>query len=388
MSKGEDRYTVAVGTKLVGRYEVVKLIGSGKCSTVVLAWDSDGKHHVALKINRREKRYFLAAMREIKTLEYLNKKAGGSCPCVSGIYGYFDMDGFIVESLPFMNKNLYDIILQRLPRKFDIELLRLILRQVLIALAYLHKCNIVHTDIKPENILFLPKSLGIREIRGVIPDDEPDFNNLRLIDFGSVSATLNHARKGLITTRTYRAPEVILEMEWSFPCDMWSVGCMAYELMSGRSLFRTHNNFFGDREHLAMINRLLGSFPPDIVLSLPPDRSIMFDSSYNVLWPPPVTMETAEEKLPGGWASGDIAWNTRVRAIRAVKEANKSFSEHVDNPNPLLVDFIQKLVVVAPYARMTVEQALQHPFITKESSHPVPPIKVLDDSEIDVERPA
>lgn len=63
-------------------------------------------------------------------------------------------------------------------------------------------------------------------------------------------STSSTPKKGLITTRTYRAPEVILDLEWGLPCDMWSLGCMAYELGCGKPLFQTHRHFFGNREHL------------------------------------------------------------------------------------------------------------------------------------------
>lgn len=72
----------------------------------------------------------------------------------------------------------------------------------------------------------------------------------------------------IISTRHYRAPEVglfisdyvlillqvILQMGWSFPADIWSVGCILVELFLGRSIFLTHSN----SEHLAMMKRILG----------------------------------------------------------------------------------------------------------------------------------
>lgn len=156
----------------------------------------------------------------------------------------------------------------------------------------------------------------------------PDFNHLCLIDFGSV-CTSNGPKRGLITTRTYRAPEVILDLEWSLPCDMWSLGCMAYELGCGKPLFQTHRHFFGNREHLALITKLLGPIPRSMLERVDPVNASMFNAEGILLWPPPVTQETPEEKQPGGWASNDISWNSRIRAIRAVRTAKTSFEEEV-----------------------------------------------------------
>ena len=159
-------------------------------------------------------------------------------------------------------------------------------------------------------------------------DLKPDFNHLCLIDFGSVS-TANTPKRGLITTRTYRAPEVILDLEWSLPCDMWSLGCMAYELGCGRPLFQTHRHFFGNREHLALITKLLAKIPQNMRSKLDPVTASMFNEEGDLMWPPPITKEIPEEKQPGGWASNDISWSSRARAVHAVRVAKTSIEEGV-----------------------------------------------------------
>merc|ERR1719283_654796 len=121
----------------------------------------------------------------------------------------------------------------------------------------MHKINLTHTDLKPENILFVDSEHDIiydpkkkRDIRIV---KRPE---IRLIDFGS--ATFDHEHHStIVSTRHYRAPEVILELGWSQPCDVWSVGCILFELYRGITLFQTHDN----REHLAMMERILGPIP-------------------------------------------------------------------------------------------------------------------------------
>lgn len=52
-----------------------------------------------------------------------------------------------------------------------------------------------------------------------------------------------------MSTRHYRAPEIILGLGWSFPCDIWSIGCILVEFFTGDALFQTHDNL----EHLAMM---------------------------------------------------------------------------------------------------------------------------------------
>ena len=79
---------------------------------------------------------------------------------------------------------------------------------------------------------------------------------MQIIDFGSATFSEEyHAR--VVSTRHYRAPEIILGLGWSYPCDMWSIGCILVELYTGDAVFQTHDNV----EHLAMMEKFLGPIP-------------------------------------------------------------------------------------------------------------------------------
>ncbi len=150
--------------------------------------------------------------------------------------------------------------------------------QLCYSVKYLHECKLTHTDLKPENILFVSSDWEVvynpkkrKDIRRVKNTE------VRLIDFGSATFDWEHHSK-VVSTRHYRAPEVILgekknhlmlnsmgnqmfflftELGWSQPCDVWSVGCIMFELYLGFTLFQTHDN----REHLAMMEKILGNLP-------------------------------------------------------------------------------------------------------------------------------
>ena len=84
--------------------------------------------------------------------------------------------------------------------------------------------------------------------RRVLLDSE-----IRLIDFGSATFD-DEYHSSVVSTRHYRAPEIILNMGWSFPCDIWSIGCILVEFFTGDALFQTHDNL----EHLAMMECVIG----------------------------------------------------------------------------------------------------------------------------------
>lgn len=64
--------------------------------------------------------------------------------------------------------------------------------------------------------------------------------SIKVIDFGSATFDWEH-HSTIVSTRHYRAPEVILELGWSQPCDVWSIGCILFELAMGFTLFQVNN---------------------------------------------------------------------------------------------------------------------------------------------------
>lgn len=76
---------------------------------------------------------------------------------------------------------------------------------------------------------------------------------IRLIDFGSATFD-DEYHSSVVSTRHYRAPEIILNLGWSYACDIWSIGCILVEFFTGDALFQTHDNL----EHLAMMESVCG----------------------------------------------------------------------------------------------------------------------------------
>ena len=132
-------------------------------------------------------------------------------------------------------------------------------------LTVLHDLNLIHTDLKPENILLCHSAYQTFTYNRKIPSSSTTVSRqatkrkvlldteIRLIDFGS--ATFNDEyHSSVVSTRHYRAPEIILGLGWSFECDIWSIGCILVEFFTGDALFQTHDNL----EHLAMMEAVVG----------------------------------------------------------------------------------------------------------------------------------
>jgi dual-specificity kinase len=130
----------------------------------------------------------------------------------------------------------------------------------------LHDLNLIHTDLKPENILLVGNSYQTFTYNRQIPSSSTTTQRvarqrrvlldteIRLIDFGSATFD-DEYHSSVVSTRHYRAPEIILNLGWSYPCDIWSIGCILVEFFTGDALFQTHDNL----EHLAMMESVCSS---------------------------------------------------------------------------------------------------------------------------------
>lgn len=132
------------------------------------------------------------------------------------------------------------------------------------------KAELVHTDLKPENILLVHSghTYGFGEDISRIPTS----THIKLIDFGSATFDKQY-HTSVVSTRHYRAPEVILGthpgpskkiaagLGWTYPCDIWSIGCILVELFTGDAVFQTHEN----HEHLKLMEVTLGPIPPSMI---------------------------------------------------------------------------------------------------------------------------
>ncbi|XP_027348996.1 serine/threonine-protein kinase AFC1 isoform X4 [Abrus precatorius] len=265
----DGHYVFAVGENLTPRYKILSKMGEGTFGQVLECFDNEKKEVVAIKIVRSINKYREAAMTEIDVLLRLSRHDVDGARCVQ-IRNWFDYRNHICIVFEKLGPSLYDFLRKNSYRSFPIDLVREFGRQLLESVAFMHDLCLIHTDLKPENILLVSsefikvpdyKFLSRTTKDGSYFKNLPKSSAIKLIDFGST--TFEHQDHSyVVSTRHYRAPEVILGLGWNYPCDLWSVGCILVELCSGEALFQTHENL----EHLAMMERVLGPLPPHMVV--------------------------------------------------------------------------------------------------------------------------
>jgi len=173
----------------------------------------------------------------------------------------------------------------------------------------------------------------------------PVSTELRLIDLGN-AVWNTHPHNSVIATRHYRPPEVLLGIEWALPSDMFSVGCVLVELFTGDVLFQTRHN----REHLAMMERVLGQIPPAMARRASHTAIKYFDEAGRIVFPAPGVQES-------------------TRYVDAMKPLDQIISRE---EYPDFFDLVAGLLAYDPERRLTAAQALQHPFFAQPRRFPQP----------------
>ncbi|MEQ2252287.1 hypothetical protein ILYODFUR_020215 [Ilyodon furcidens] len=285
-------HPVQIGDTFNRRYQVVSKLGWGFFSTVWLCMDLRSGRRVAVKVLKSGAGFTQAGQDEQALLRYSSGPVSHhpSSQRIVKLLDEFKLAGVngvhmcLVLELLGPNLRSWQLCFGK-PGLLQ-PWVKQILTQVLQGLDYLHsQCKIIHTDIKPENILFyLQEQTNIAPAGGSsslsLPagkktDTTEQANpyqleeiSVKIADLGSSCWVYKHFCEEIQTSQ-YRSLEVLLGSEYGPPADIWSVACMAFELVTGDSLFHPKAGEFIslEEDHIAQIIELLGKIPPDVVLS-------------------------------------------------------------------------------------------------------------------------
>ncbi|RZC72971.1 hypothetical protein C5167_048442 [Papaver somniferum] len=212
----------------------------------------------------------------------------------------------------------------------NITAVRAYAKQLFISLKHLKECGVLHCDIKPGNVL-------VNKAK----------NYLKFRDFGiSMFARKNEITPYLVS-RFYRAPEVIIGLPYDHPMDIWSVGCSLYELYSGKVPFPGRSN----NDMLRLHMELKGPFPKKMLR-----KGAFADQHFDQVQ----HFHATEEDLVTKRSVKRLLLNIKQKSISTIVPG--SYSED----RKMLADFkdlLERTLVLDPDKRITVSQALTHPFI-------------------------
>jgi serine/threonine-protein kinase SRPK3 len=380
-SDDEEEPVDLIGYSLLDRYFVIKELGKGAFSTVWFCFDKSKCEYVAIKVIGED--YEDKAEDEIQTMNKITAlNSGRLLSLTSNFKTTVDDESYTCMVQPLCGANIYELI--RLPqykKGLPINTVKKITKQLLEGLDKLHRSGkIIHSDLKPENLLITTwiqrhkkikqmfeasrvysllngKHKKKRKKRGNVSNipkmtkamfsdlddsghiDEDDvcvkktIDDPRIVisDFGNCFM-IGEKTDEDIQTRYYEAPEVMLGYPYDEKCDMWSVGCIVFELLRGYLLFDPDKTprITRDRHHIADICSVLGDVPK-CVIKLSKWRKVFFSSDGRLKYS--IVMQPLIEQL--GSISKDKG----------------------------LYSFMTKLLCVDPKKRSSAKEALNHPWI-------------------------
>ncbi|KAL8575505.1 Dual specificity tyrosine-phosphorylation-regulated kinase 2 [Nucella lapillus] len=343
-------YTHVPHDHIAYRYEVLKVIGKGSFGQVVKAYDHRENVHVALKMVRNEKRFHRQAQEEIRILEHLKKQDKDNTMNIVHMMEHFTFRNHICITFELLSMNLYELIKKNKFQGFSLQLVRKFAHSILQCMDALFKNRIIHCDLKPENILLKQQGRS----------------GIKVIDFGS--SCYEHQRiYTYIQSRFYRAPEVILGAKYGMPIDMWSLGCILAELLTGYPMFPGEDE--GDQ--LACIIELLGMPPQKLLDNSKRARNFISSKGY----PRYCTVTT---QLDGSTSlSGGRSRRGKPRGPPSSKEMSAALKGCDD---PMFLDFMKRCLDWDPSTRLNPTSALRHAWLRRRLPKPPAAVESRGDS--------
>uniref|UniRef100_A0A8C7F2R2 Serine/threonine-protein kinase PRP4 homolog n=1 Tax=Oncorhynchus kisutch TaxID=8019 RepID=A0A8C7F2R2_ONCKI len=335
----EGYYRVNIGETLDKRYDVYGYTGQGMFSNVIRGRDTArAGQDVAVKIIRNNELMQKTGLKELEFLKRLNDADPDDKFHCLRLFRHFYHKQHLCLVFEPLSMNLREVL-----KKYGkdvglhIKAVRSYTQQLFLALKLLKRCSILHADIKPDNIL-------VNESKTI----------LKLCDFGSASHVADNDITPYLVSRFYRAPEIIIGKPYDYSIDMWSVGCTLYELYTGKILFPGSSN-----NHMIKLAMDLKGKMPNKMIRKGLFKDQHFDQNLNFLYIE-VDKVTEREKV------------TVMSTINPTKDllcdmvGGQRLPEEQRKKVLVLKDLIDGTLMLDPAKRISINQALQHPFIQEK----------------------
>lgn len=199
-------------TKYKNRYQPLETLAKGSFGVVIKALDLSDNSEVAVKIipkNNSNESSINQFKEEVKALTKINHSN------IVKLYDFFETKDNMYFVMEYVKGGTLNEMMRRRNYLFSEDEARIIIENVLKAVEHLHKLNICHRDIKPDNIMF---------------SDYNDISSIKIIDFGLSTQSCDNIQM-FCGTFSFMAPERLMKLNYSEKSDIWSIGIITYMLL-------------------------------------------------------------------------------------------------------------------------------------------------------------
>lgn len=298
------------------RFQLIKEIGHGAYGIVCSAQFTEAAEDTTVAIKKVTNVFSKTllckrSLRELKLLRHFRGHKNITC--------LYDMDIVFYPDGTFAGLYLYEELMEcdmhqiiRSEQPLTDAHYQSFIYQILCGLKYIHSADVLHRDLKPGNLLVNAdcqlKICDFGLARGY--SENPVENNQFLTEY--------------VATRWYRAPEIMLSYQgYTKAIDVWSTGCILAEFLGGKPIFK-------GKDYVNQLNRILQ------ILGTPPDETLKRIGSKNV--------------------------QDYIHQLGFIPKV--PFVDIFPQANPQALDLLEKMLTFDPQRRITVEEALEHPYLS------------------------
>ncbi|GLJ24398.1 hypothetical protein SUGI_0465990 [Cryptomeria japonica] len=322
------------------RYWAQKQLGSTYSYTLWLACDTLSNKFVILRVHKTAQHYNTMAWKEIGVLVDIASKNGDAH--VVKLLDFFTHNGpngaHVCMVFELMGDNLLELGKHYDYKGIPLNMVKGICSSVLGGLDYLHRQHsIIHTGLSPENIVlpFTAEPTGYLSMSGVpilLPHTANSDLKCKIAGLSNACWTHKNLLSDIQSCGAYTCPEILLVSEFSTSADIWSLGCIVFQLVTGKLLFDRYDIAV---DHLAQMIELLGAMPKEIACG--GHRSARYFHS-----------------------DGSLKANRVSQSRSLINEVREMYSEEDADE---FCNFLLPLLDFAPHKRPTAAEALLHPWL-------------------------
>lgn len=343
-------YRAKVGEVIDGRYLVVdETSGKGVFSNVVKAKDQQHPQQemVAIKVMRCNDMMKKCAEKEIDILETLNKNDKENKKHVIRLLRHFSYRGHLCLVFECMWDSLRAALKKYTKDKgVSLQAVRAYTKQLATALKHIHKCSIIHADLKPDNILI---SAG--------------HNMVKICDLGTAFGMEEKVEiTPYLLSRYYRPPEVILGREYHEQVDTFALGATLFELFTGKILLPGKTN----NDMLRLMMELKGKIPHKMIKGGLLWKN-HFDENLAFLYKDKDkhTGEEVVRTINDCSVKKDLTTRLMERVSEEKRRSKDPEDELYVKKVKQFADLIGQMLHLDPEKRVSPNDALKHPFLVE-----------------------